>query len=122
MLDCAFGTGGSMIKMKKIITNKLFFDEQLKSAEDYDYWVKNLSVLSFAAVDEILYRYRIHSLQDSAVNREKQKKAHLLIVAEHLLKYKIKINMDMLKLSYLFIKKILICKNFKKLCNFFFKL
>ena len=53
MLDCAFGTGGSMIKMEKIRANELFFNEQLESAEDYDYWVKSCSVLSFAATDEI---------------------------------------------------------------------
>ena len=98
LLDCAFGTGGSMIKMKKIRANKFFFNEQLESAEDYDYWIKGCSVLSFAAIDKILYKYRIHSLQDSAVNREKQKKTHLLIVEEHLLKYKIKVNMDVLKI------------------------
>ena len=85
LLDCAFGTGGSMIKMKKIRANKIFFNEQLESAEDYDYWIKGCSVLSFAAIDKILYKYRIHSLQDSAINREKQKKTHLLIVEEHLL-------------------------------------
>ena len=87
LLDCAFGTGGSMIKMKKIRANKIFFNEQLESAEDYDYWIKGCSVLSFAAIDKILYKYRIHSLQDSAINREKQKKTHLLIVEEHLLKF-----------------------------------
>ena len=122
LLDCAFGTGGSMIKMIKIRTNKLFFDEQLKSAEDYDYWVKNLYVLSFAAVDKILYRYRIHSLQDSAVNREKQKKAHLLIVAEHLLKYKIKINMDMLKIILPIYKENFNLQKFQKTLQVFLQI
>ncbi len=92
LFDCAFGTGGSMVKMKKIKANKLFFNEQLESAEDYDYWVNGCSVLSFAAIDEILYRYRVYNKQDSTANREKQKQAHLLIVKNHLKKFGITID------------------------------
>ena len=79
LLDCAFGTGGSMMKMKKIKANKFFFNEQLESAEDYDYWVKGCSVLSFAAIDKVLYNCRAHNKQESKANKEKQRKIHLLI-------------------------------------------
>ena len=98
LLDCTFGTGGSMIKMKKIRANKIFFNEQLESTEDYDYWVKNLSVLSFATVNKILYRYRIHNAQESETNKEKQKQIHLLIVQKHLLKFNIKANLETIKI------------------------
>ena len=98
LLDCTFGTGGSMIKMKKIRANKIFFNEQLESTEDYDYWVKNLSILSFATVDEILYRYRIHNAQESETNKEKQKQIHLLIIQKHLLKFNIKANLETIKI------------------------
>ena len=98
LLDCTFGTGGSMIKMKKIKANKMFFNEQLESAEDYNYWVKNLSVLSFAAVDKTLYRYRIHNAQESETNKEKQKQIHLLIVQKHLLKFNIKTDLETIKI------------------------
>ena len=98
LLDCTFGTGGSMIKMKKIRANKIFFNEQLESAEDYDYWVKSFSVLSFAAVDKILYRYRIHNAQESETNKEKQRKIHLLTVQKHLLKFNIKTDLEIIKI------------------------
>ena len=98
LLDCAFGTGGSMIKIKKIRANKIFFNEQLESTEDYDYWVKNLSVLSFATVDKILYRYRIHNAQESETNKEKQKQIHLLIVQKHLLKFNIKTDLETIRI------------------------
>ena len=87
-----------MIKMKKIRANKIFFNEQLESTEDYDYWVKNLSVLSFATVNKILYRYRIHNAQESETNKEKQKQIHLLIVQKHLLKFNIKANLETIKI------------------------
>ena len=98
LFDCAFGTGGSMVKIKKIRANKLFFDEELESAEDYDYWVKGCSVLSFSAIDEVLYKYRVHYLQNSIVNKEEQKEIHLLIAQKQLLKYKIKSDADVLKI------------------------
>ena len=98
LLSCEFGTGGSMIKMKKIRANKIFFNEQLESTEDYDYWVKNLSVLSFATVNKILYRYRIHNAQESETNKKKQKQIHLLIVQKHLLKFNIKANLETIKI------------------------
>ena len=105
MLDCAFGTGGSMIKMEKIRANKMFFNEQLESAEDYDYWVKGCPFLSFAVIDEVLYKYRVHHLQNSIVSEEIQKQMHLLIVQKHLLKFNIKINVDTLKTTLSIYKK-----------------
>ena len=98
LLDCAFGTGGSMMKMKKIRANKLFFNEQLESAEDYDYWIKSCSVLSFAAVDEVLYNYRIHNIQESKTNKEKQRKAHLLCSQKHLLQFNIKTDSETIRI------------------------
>ena len=80
LLDCTFGTGGSMVKMKKIRANKFFFNEQLESAEDYDYWIKGCPFLSFASIDEVLYRYRHHNAQESETNKEKQRKIHLIRV------------------------------------------
>ena len=116
LLDCTFGTGGSMIKMKKIKANKMFFNEQLESAEDYNYWVKNLSVLSFAAVDKTLYRYRIHNAQESETNKEKQKQIHLLIVQKHLLKFGIKMDKETKDIFFGEVK--LNKKNVKKISKF----
>ena len=98
LLDCAFGTGGSMIKMEKIRANKMFFNEQLESAEDYDYWVKSCDVLSFAAIDEVLYNCRAHNKQESETNKEKQKQIHLLIVQKHLLKFNIKTDLETIRI------------------------
>ncbi len=105
LFDCAFGTGGSTVKMKKIKANKLFFNEQLESAEDYDYWVNCCSVLSFSVIDEVLYKYRVHHLQNSVMNKKKQKQVHLLIVQKHLLKYNIKVTADVLKTTLSIYKK-----------------
>ena len=98
LLDCTFGTGGSMVKMKKIRANKFFFNEQLESTEDYDYWVKGCPFLSFAAIDEVLYRYRHHNAQESETNKEKQRKIHLLTVQKHLLKFNIKTDLEIIKI------------------------
>ena len=98
LLDCTFGTGGSMVKMKKIRANKFFFNEQLESAEDYDYWVKGCPFLSFAAIDEVLYRYRHHNAQESETNKEKQRKIHLLTVQKHLLQFNIKTDLEIIKI------------------------
>ena len=110
LLDCAFGTGGSMIKMEKIRANELFFNEQLESAEDYDYWVKSCSVLSFAATDEILYNCRAHNKQESENNKEKQRKIHLLTVQRHLLT-----DIETIKFFLIGIERELSLKNSKKL-------
>ena len=99
-MDCAFGTGGSMMKMKKIKANKFFFNEQLESAEDYDYWVKGCSVLSFAAIDEVLYKCRAHNKQESKTNKEKQRKIHLLIAKKHLLKFNIKTDLETIRIFF----------------------
>ncbi len=98
LFDCAFGTGGSMVKMKKIRANKLLFNEQLKSVEDTDYWINGCSVLSFAAIDEILYRCRAHNKQESTANKEKQRKTHLLVVQKHLMQFNIKIDVETIRI------------------------
>ena len=122
LLDCAFGTGGSMIKMEKIRANKIFFNEQLESAEDYDYWVKGCPFLSFAVIDEVLYKYRVHHLQNSIVREEIQKQMHLLIVQKHLLKFNIKINVDMLKTTLSIYKKKFHQQKFQKNIELFYQI
>ena len=115
LLDCAFGTGGSMIKMEKIRANELFFNEQLESAEDYDYWVKSCSVLSFAATDEILYNCRAHNKQESENNKEKQRKIHLLTVQRHLLQFNINTDIETIRIFFNWDRKRVEPKKFKKL-------
>ena len=89
-----------MMKMKKIKANKFFFNEQLESAEDYDYWVKGCSVLSFAAIDKVLYNCRAHNKQESKTNKEKQRKIHLLIAQKHLLKFNIKTDLETIRIFF----------------------
>ena len=78
--------------------------------------MKNLSVLSFAAVDKTLYRYRIHNAQESETNKEKQKQIHLLIVQKHLLKFGIKMDKETKDIFFGEVK--LNKKNVKKISKF----
>ena len=103
----------SMIRMEKIRLHKIFYNEDLESAPDYQYWVDCCPFVCFANIDRVLYLYRIHPLQDSVANKEKQKQAHLLIVKNHF--RKIGITMDHENILCFLVHKKLESQNLKKI-------
>ncbi len=53
--------------------NKLFYNTDVKGAEDYELWAKLIQITKFHNIQEPLMQYRIHSNQVSVVIKEKQK-------------------------------------------------
>ena len=87
-----------IVRMKKIRANKIAYNEDLKSAVDFQYWVDCCPFVNFATIGKVLYKYRIHAMQDSSANIKIQREAHLLIVKNHLLKFNIEIDQEIIKI------------------------
>lgn len=68
------------------VIRKAFFDEvggfntKLRLSEDYDLWLRLSTVCRFQHVDETLYLYRKHSMQNSASHAQELLKAHIRVV------------------------------------------
>ena len=92
LFNCAVVSSCAMVKMKKIRENKIFYNEKLKSAADFQYWVDCCSFMRFANINRVLYNYRIHPSQDSTANHKIQKKMASIIRKKHLSKFGIKID------------------------------
>ena len=92
LFNCAVVSSCAMVKMKKIRENKIFYNEKLKSAADFQYWVDCCSFMRFANINRVLYNYRIHPSQDSTANKKIQKKMAVKIVKKHLSKLGIKVD------------------------------
>ena len=97
LLDCAVA-GCCIVRMKKIRANKIAYNEDLKSAEDFQYWVDCCPFVNFATIGKVLYKYRIHAMQDSSANIKIQREAHFVIVKNHLLKFNIEIDQEIIKI------------------------
>ncbi len=98
LFGCAVVSPCSMVKIEKIRINKIFYNENLESAPDFQYWVDCCPFVRFANIDRVLYQYHIHNKQDSVANREKQKQVHLLIVKNHFKKFGITIDTKIIPL------------------------
>ena len=91
LFNSAVVGGCSMVKMKKIIPHKIFYNEKLKSAVDFQYWIDCCPFICFANIDTILYNYRRHPLQNTA-DQKQLKKNNSVIIKNHLLKFGIKVD------------------------------
>jgi len=63
-----------MLRREFLVENQLQYDSLMEPAEDYDLWVKIISIGEIANVPEVLVDYRIHSSQISSIQSDKQKK------------------------------------------------
>ena len=79
LFNCAVVGPCAMVRMKKIRANKIFYNEKLKSAVDFQYWVDCCSFMRFTNINRVLYNYRIHPSQDSTANHKIQKKMASII-------------------------------------------
>ena len=92
LFNCAVVGPCAMVRMKKIRANKIFYNEKLKSAVDFQYWVDCCSFMRFTNINRVLYNYRIHPSQDSTANHKIQKKMASIIRKKHFSKFGIKID------------------------------
>jgi len=74
------------------------YSEDFAYAEDYELWTRLMEVTSFANLEEILFHYRIHSGQVSAVKSDGQKQAGKMIRQKILDKLNIVAGEDLMQL------------------------
>jgi len=68
-----------MLRSEFLVENKLQYDSLMEPAEDYDLWVRIISIGEIANVPEVLLDYRIHSSQISSIQSDKQLKKTVII-------------------------------------------
>ena len=80
-----------ILRMVKIQQAKIFYDETLPTAPDYQYWVDCCPFARFTNLPDVLVKYRRHQLQVSKTKLIAQKRVHTKIVKEHIRNLGIKI-------------------------------
>ncbi len=63
----------SFIRNRVLKENKIFYDENITSAQDYDFWRQLLLVGKLANIGEILFKYRLSDVNISSTKRVEQK-------------------------------------------------
>ena len=72
MFDCALNQTALLIRSKIIKDNDIFYNTELKSAVDYDFFVRLSELTNSLNLKKILVRYRVHSNQISLQSRQNQ--------------------------------------------------
>ncbi len=84
----------SMFKNEVITKYNLKYDENLKSSEDYDFWLKVLNHGEIYIIPKILLHYRRHGKQETTLNRERQDKSRNKIIINYFSTLEIKLSED----------------------------
>ena len=92
--------GGSLMRMKKIKQHNLFFDNnyKLSTGEDHQYIIDCFAFMKFANLKEVLYQYRQHPTQITAINQKQILNNACVIIRKHLLKFNIKADLETIKI------------------------
>lgn len=72
---CAITHPAAMIRKSVLVENKLAYKEKYSPAEDYALWLKLIDVTNFHNIQEVLFKYRIHSRNTSNVQMQKMQEA-----------------------------------------------
>ena len=88
--------GGSLMRMKKIKQHNLFFDNnyKLSTGEDHQYIIDCFAFMKFANLKEVLYQYRQHPTQITAINQKQILNNACVIIKTHLLRFNIKTDLE----------------------------
>jgi glycosyltransferase involved in cell wall biosynthesis len=68
-----------MLRREFLVEHQLQYDSLMEPAEDYDLWVRIISIGEIANLPEVLLDYRIHSSQISSIQSDKQIKRTAII-------------------------------------------
>jgi len=71
LLGCSMSLGSVMIKRNWVRSFR--FDENKRHVEDYDFWARTAWAGKFYNIQEVLYFYRVHQSQVSALHTQTQK-------------------------------------------------
>jgi len=71
--DSCIGHPTAMIRKSVLVDNNINYDISFEPAEDYNLWVKLSKFGKLHNIQEVLFKYRVHDGQVSAVRREKQR-------------------------------------------------
>ena len=86
LFSCQFPHPTVLIRKKVLKDNKLEYNEQFSTAQDYELWSRMIKITEFNTLPEILLKYRTHEKQISVENRKKQlentKKIHQKLLLE----------------------------------------
>lgn len=78
--------GCSLMIPKKLFNQIGFFDEKLKTTQDYDLWFKFFLLCKIVFVEDCLIKYRIHTKQGSRIKRSMEEENGLWIRMNNYLK------------------------------------
>lgn len=81
----------AMMRLSKIVENKITYQETDVQSEDYRFWIKVSTIGKLTNVDRELYYYRCHQAQATHTHRHNQIKIHKEIVSELLQKINIQL-------------------------------
>lgn len=84
----------AMLRKEKLKKYNIIYQENLRSAQDYQFWVDCAPYMKFANLNQVMIHYRCHPQQISA--QKTQKKNHLTIMQKHFLKFSIVLEKDFL--------------------------
>tara|TARA_Y100001936_G_scaffold250070_1_gene301932 strand:+ start:607 stop:1542 length:936 start_codon:yes stop_codon:yes gene_type:complete len=87
-----------MMRRKKIIDNNLYYDANLKYAQDYDLWARCSLFLNFGSVEDVILKYNIEGFN------ERKKRVQAMVSREvqaRLLRDKYGLNISRRALSWL---------------------
>ena len=90
----------SLMKMKKIKEHNIFFrnNYKLTTGEDHQYIIDCFPFMKFANLNKVLYKYRQHHKQTMAINQQQMFDNAAIIFNEHLLKFNIKADLNIIKI------------------------
>ncbi|QZT36139.1 glycosyltransferase [Halosquirtibacter xylanolyticus] len=69
---CCISHPSVMIRKSVVIENKFFYNEDYKSAQDYDLWTRMMLNVKIANLNEVLLHYRVHNKQITHIKRKEQ--------------------------------------------------
>ena len=76
LLRNPFTHSAVMLRRKLIEKNRLFYDRQFETVQDYDFWSRLLLLTKGANISQVLLRYRVHPKSSTKLNRQQQLRGH----------------------------------------------
>ncbi|SBS25451.1 UDP-Glc:alpha-D-GlcNAc-diphosphoundecaprenol beta-1,3-glucosyltransferase WfaP [Marinomonas aquimarina] len=88
---------GVLLDRTKVSVQHCYVDPEYRGAADYDCWIKLLNKTRVGCVPSSLVKYRVHAAQESTGNFERQKEAHLRVLAREYRALSLPFNRDALQ-------------------------
>jgi glycosyltransferase involved in cell wall biosynthesis len=73
LFGCSLPNSGAIIRRSIFLEERILYNEDFDSAEDYDLWIRIAEKFPMANMGEILIKYRSHNTQASITRKEEQK-------------------------------------------------